>query len=312
MGRAREEFVQRLNSFASVLDQPFIIDQGIDQELHNERARILRNGLSVMGFTILEDFIRRRISEATSFLAAVDIDFDELPEKMRNSLTRDALSAVLQIEKTGFSDPEDKVRFIQEEAKVVGSTRNEVRAFSEYAFGWTASNVNDDQVSKALNSFGVDGAWEQVNLFMQRVGAGVLDAKTEFKNAAERRHKAAHRANANTQPTELSNFSDAAKGLALGVDALLSECLRRFQIKDRSFLGGWSKVTSKDISVVYIKERSKNDIAEVRENAVRATKRYKNLSDAVNTVYSKHASKGRFCVILDKRDRVKDWVSHEQ
>lgn len=68
MASAKDNFVARIGTFNSIIHPTLPEDiklnsKALTETLHNEKVRMLRNGMSIIGFTILEDFIKRRIGE---------------------------------------------------------------------------------------------------------------------------------------------------------------------------------------------------------------------------------------------------------
>lgn len=310
MARAREEFLDRLTGLRSTSTQPYIVDLDPSHHEHNARARLLRNGLAVMGFTILEDFVRQRVGETTTFLAGVDVNFDDFPQKLRRSLTRGALSATLNLERT-IDNVEDRVAFLMDEARVVGSSNSTVRSFSRYAFGWDRSNISADNVSHALSAFGVNRPWMQIDGLMRRFGFGVPDAQTEFINAAKRRHAAAHDPEANIQPTDIQSFSRAATGLAVSVDALISECTRRFQARDAEFIAQSAFVEANSILLRYLQEGSGLRWKEVHEGGTRAYRVHGDYRTAVRDAHARALRNREFLVVINNTGFVTDWRPHD-
>ena len=68
---ARHKFIDRITTFRNAIDSGIVISEGVAETDHNKRARILRNGLAIIGYTILEDFLKTRTGEVLSQFSSV-------------------------------------------------------------------------------------------------------------------------------------------------------------------------------------------------------------------------------------------------
>lgn len=63
---AKTEYLQRISSIVKSLEQQHLYNNFLNElapgeVLHNNQARLLRNGLSISNFCFFEDFIKSRI-----------------------------------------------------------------------------------------------------------------------------------------------------------------------------------------------------------------------------------------------------------
>ena len=92
MASAKENFILRIGTFNSIVHPDIPEDiklnsKALTETLHNEKVRMLRNGMSIIGFTILEDFIKRRIGEILKIIGTTGCTFNSLPEKLKEDVT---------------------------------------------------------------------------------------------------------------------------------------------------------------------------------------------------------------------------------
>ena len=90
MASAKINFITRINTFESIIypNLPNDINlnsRALTETLHNEKVRMLRNGMSIIGFTILEDFIKRSIGEILKNIGSTGCNFNLLPEKLKEA-----------------------------------------------------------------------------------------------------------------------------------------------------------------------------------------------------------------------------------
>lgn len=91
---AKDELLGRLEHLSAAKELPVLIDVGIIQSTHNGVANLLRKGLGIVAFNILEDFIKKRSSEALSRVSASRISFSKLPVKLQEAAILEAVSSL--------------------------------------------------------------------------------------------------------------------------------------------------------------------------------------------------------------------------
>ncbi|NUF85750.1 hypothetical protein, partial [Acinetobacter seifertii] len=118
---ARTEYFERINSIISSFERQQIYNNFLNElspieSLHNNQARLLRNGLSISNFCFFEDFIKSRLGECLQELPNIFSDFESLPEALQQVLTINALESIQKRGETikrSKSTP-DAIKFIQE------------------------------------------------------------------------------------------------------------------------------------------------------------------------------------------------------
>lgn len=150
------------------------------------------NGLTVVAFAALEDFLRRRAYEIVSWLGSRGVTFDSLPHSLQTAILVGTLKGLhYSLDKMEKSDRDV---MIQLEALLL-SQAGENSAFmpSKYFFGRSASNISNSALNELLQAFGytdVDGAMNEVarRLSFQHIGR-VME---QFSSLARNRHSSAH------------------------------------------------------------------------------------------------------------------------
>jgi len=197
---------------------------------------MLRNGLAVVGFAALEDFIKSRTSEALDDVGRTGVPFKSLPEKLKSAVTYEAISALSY--QLSIRQKSDRMAYVQEQALKLASTASAVYELTPHAFGFSQSNVQEETVKSILKSFLVDDPWNEMTRIASRLGLVALPLQETFKSAAVRRHKAAHVAHADTPQTDLIQFIKEALAIAISFDALLSKAVSRLKKHDAKYLRG--------------------------------------------------------------------------
>lgn len=222
---------------------------------HNSIAAMLRNGLAVVGFTALEDFIKKRTSDAMEEIGKCSVPFSKLPEKLQNAATFEVISA-LNYQLT-LCEKVDRATYIQEQALKIASTTTANYELSNHTFAHGQANVSDKVIGEILKCFNIDDPWKQMSTIASKIGLTGLPLVESFKNAARRRHKAAHVASANTPQNDISQYVRESIAIALSFDALLSKSIQKYKENDIDHINGAKKINSNNIQFRVIKYSEK-------------------------------------------------------
>jgi hypothetical protein len=251
MPQAKNLFLDRMNSLRKSVAIEAVTNKDLSQIEHNSIARMLRNGLAVVGFAALEDFIKSRTSEVLNDVGRSGVSFQDLPEKLRNATTIEAVGALSY--QLSIRPKADRISYIQEQALKLASTANTAYELTPHAFGYNQANVQDGTILDILKSFKVENPWAQMSQLSSRLSLTALPLNETFKGAALRRHRAAHVAHADTPQTDLAQFVREAFAVAIGFDALISKSLSRLKAHDPHYLSGTTPVDSASIIIRSIK-----------------------------------------------------------
>ncbi|MGY4013126.1 HEPN domain-containing protein [Aeromonas molluscorum] len=233
MSLAKTEFIVRIRCLNISVQSEATLNKGLADVEHNAIARMLRNGLAVVGFAALEDFIKRRTAEAMQEVSLCAIPFNALPEKLRYAATYEMLSALSHqlglIPKDDATGNADKIDYIQGQALKIASTTTASYTLSNHTFAHSASNVHKDVIGNILKSLQVADPWRQMTIISGHLGLGSHSLVQQYESAAKRRHKAAHVASADTPSNDISQFVKDAFAIAIGFDALLSKSIQKYR-----------------------------------------------------------------------------------
>ena len=92
----RRNFLSVQSIILETLQQPYTVDSGVSASVDNERARLIRNGLAIMIFSSLEEFVRRRTLETLRNIDSSKVIFSDLPEKLCYMLAYGAINGIYQ------------------------------------------------------------------------------------------------------------------------------------------------------------------------------------------------------------------------
>ncbi|SEK15919.1 hypothetical protein SAMN05444746_1209 [Variovorax sp. OK212] len=248
MSNARSLFNSRIASLVNSLGIDAVQARPLTEQAHNDVARMLRNGLAVVGFAALEDFIKSRISEVLSEVGSTNVPFGRLPEKLQYAVTFEALSAISY--QMGLRpNKSDRILYAQEHTQKIASTATAAYNLTPHALGYDQANVQDETIKGMLKCFQIDNPWGEITRIASRLSLAALPLDETYRSAAIRRHRAAHVAHADTPQTDLQQFSKEALAIAIGFDALLSCALSKLRLHDAPYLHGQAKVSAADITI---------------------------------------------------------------
>jgi hypothetical protein len=316
MASAKINFITRVDTFSNIIHPNLpndisLTSRALTEVLHNEKVRMLRNGMAIIGFTILEDFIKRRVGEVLKAIGLTGCNFNSLPEKLKEVVTFYALKGINSRAETLKRNSEDFITFIQNETGFISSTKSSVYELSEYSIGWDKSNLNSADIKEILGTLNVDGGWTSIQQLSSIINCSILNPDQAFKNFAMNRHKAAHNTDADSLLTDLENFINQSKIIAFCFDSLIDKSLSYIRLNNTNFLNLTLKTRPRDIKIRYLLEQNGQWKEYVNNNFSRA---YRTNSD-YNTILvdAKLRAQSHHEVLLIKyaNNSIKDWYTYQ-
>ena len=304
MSLARSHFLGRMSALAQSLNIDAVATRPLHDRAHNDVARLLRNGLAVVSFAALEDFIKSRTSEVLTDVGHTGVPFRDLPEPLRVAATLDAISALSY--QITIRPKVDRMQYIQEQALKIASTANAAYELTPHALAFDRANVQDDTIKLILKAFLIDDPWGQITRIASRLGLAALPLDETYRVAAQRRHRAAHVANADTPQSDLMQFSIEAIAIAIGFDALLSRALLKMRARDARFLSGAQKVSAATLSVRSVRPHG-GAWRETLEGRSTAVKISASLDNLLTLTRARAARNGNLLVVFDSATSVREW-----
>jgi hypothetical protein len=140
-------------------------------------------------------------------------------------------------------------------APISGAMKN-VHDLSDHSFGYSASNIEEDDVKKILSSFGIDAPWAQITLLTARLGIAILDAEAEFASIKKRRHSSAHALTGQVLYADLQNSVRSSLAICLAFDLLLSHSGRLLNEKASPGHGERPLLTHNNIEITFVTPKS--------------------------------------------------------
>lgn len=207
------------------------------------------NGLHVVAFAALEDFIRRRAHEVISWLGVEGVRLENFPRRLQMLILQGTIEGInFSLSRT---DKDDRITLLQLQGLLLSSSGENDQAFvpSEYFFGRAASNISRDDVRELLEAFGLGERLACLNEVTALLEMPLLESiESVFTRLAKNRHRAAHGFGLDYK---LSDFrSDMAHALplfAFAFDTSISQCaqaLHKTVVTDKAVFEKFSAATS--------------------------------------------------------------------
>lgn len=251
MSAARAQFLKRIASLRNSLGIDAVASKPLTETKHNDVARMLRNGLAVVGFAALEDFVKSRSSEILTEVGRTNVPFRDLPEKLRHATTFEAVAALSY--QLSLRPKSEKVIYIQEHAHKIASTATATYELSPHSLGFDQANVQPDAIRDVLKCFLINDPWREMTQLASRLGLAALPLDETYRTAASRRNRAAHVAHADTPQADLNQYVREALAIAIGFDALISRALAHIHAHNTRYLGGAFRLTASTLKIRAVK-----------------------------------------------------------
>ena len=308
MSSSQEKFIELASALRAAVAHPALMDAVIGPSKLKPEPGLLRNGLCVVGFVMLEDFMKSRVAELTKKVPNGKIPFGSLPEELRNFYTIEALEGLRSQAKLYRQNKWNYVSLIQDHAAKIGSIDGLPYQLSEFGFGANRSNIDDAQVAHLLACYKARDGWKKMDQLLVRLGvSGTISCRDAFATAMRRRHTAAHTSTSAATVTELSDYVSNAIAIALVFDILLSRAAQLLADGDTNFCKQTFQVEPADIPVRYIEERGSHQWASVVLGKKRASRVSASLVGLRKQSEATAKKKREALVLFDRSRRPISW-----
>lgn len=308
MSKARDNLMERAFAFSEALKKDAIVTKSFSEKEHNSAARILRNGLAVIGFAMMEDFIKARTSEIMEKIGTGRTSFGELSILLQRAAAVDILSSLKFQASLREMDANATIKLFQDASAQINSTTSAVYDIHPMVFGYDKSNINENTVENILNALWCKEGWQTLKSIGHKCGVGIPDLKAAFKNSALRRHQAAHDASAAVEFSELESFHKEIISICMCFDLLISIGLRKILDRDAYIVVNSNPLASRHVAVRFIDQKM-GKFSESIPGGKRVIKNYSTLKDAKDSVLPKAKSSCEAVVVRAEDGTIKSWYT---
>lgn len=301
---AKSELFSRLQYLDNAVNNQALIDDGVVPTEHNGAANLLRKGLGIVAFNILEDYIKNKALETLAHISASGVSFLDLPPKLQEASTIGALKALTFRAKLEKKDQGDWLTLIQDEAIKIHSTTNDSYELSKFSLVSANSNVSAEEVSQLMQAFSIAGGWNKLKEVSNNINGGITDLAQSYKNATERRHNAAHTANYRYEYGWLTAIKREILSISASLDILLTARCRQI---DADITKNLTDHNIDDVLNYRYLESHGTIYKETISVGGRSRKNWDSCEEAIATLKPRLISNNEFLIILDSSSRVINW-----
>jgi hypothetical protein len=226
MGAARQEFFATLRSMLMLTKHPLLTDTFPPSATNNIGARVLRHGLSVSAFAMLEKHAESCLSELMSKIGASRIKYPSFTDKLKRFLTIDAVIGLSN--RIQFFDATDRQGYADHQIRLLSSYTSTPAVYTALGFSPKGSNVSHKDIATAFGACGVEAPWEKLSAIATALGSSRLSLSSDFQNLAKTRHRSAHNPMGNVASADLETNVETAILIGIAIDVLASALSRAF------------------------------------------------------------------------------------
>lgn len=311
MKNAKDLFLERVQYLYGTLTSPptsdILTSKSPLTSDHNKRASMLRSGLAISAFVILEDYLKNRIGEIIENIKSSSISFSSIHEELRVATTLEALAGLNYRATNLKKNGDDWITFVQNETTRIASSRKKRYKLSKYSLGWNKPNVEADDICRWLKIFRVTGGWATIEKITSKAGVALIAPDVFYRKVSSRRHEAAHKPDADSLLTDLIQFTKDAKALALAYDVLLSKSLSEINRGNKALITGSKKLDDNDIKFRFIIQEHRY-WKEYNDTNKRAIKKCLQKDQAIRAA-KKRRDNNDFILIKDDKNSIVDWIA---
>lgn len=302
---AKTELIERLKYLDTAAALPELIDIGIAPSEHNSVANLLRKGLSIVAFNILEDFIKNKAFESLNNIAASGISYLNLPDELQEYAITGALTSLNFQSAILKKDGLDYKLVIQQETQKIASTIGTPFSLSKYSLLSSGSNVVSREVNEFLRAFGIQNGWHQLKIISDAIGGGIPDLAQAFNLASQRRHSSAHSASFTYNSSWLANIKSEILAISASIDIVISARCR--QANRLPLIPLVNQILNDELNFRFL-ELHGTVYKETKAIGGRSRKNWTDLTTAIAALQPTLYEKKEFLIVLDSRRRITDWV----
>ena len=305
---AKVTLIKRITAFEETLLLPQLINESAGDTPHNRSAALLRKGLGIVIFNILEDFIKERTVEMFTSVSSSLTSFSYLPKELQEAATLGALRGLSNKAALEKKAQGNWLGLIHTESMNINST-SQVNGFtiSPFSLMSEGSNIYAEDIPKAMKCLNIDGGWDTLQKISTLVNGGIPDLKQSYINISTRRHRAAHVASFDYEHGWLKDAINEIFAIALSFDIALTCRCRELHSKPAVALMKSSIVSSLSCRFL-IHNAQKNHFSEkISLTAKKSVKNWSDIGAAIQNIAPKCLTNNEYLIVLNSQSRITNW-----
>lgn len=186
---------------------------------HNTRARILRHGIAVSAFAMLERYIKNVFEHMVRELAQSTIMYPDLPKKLKKFILVESIAGLSNVAYF-IKDDQLKISYIEERISEISLFKENPPTYTHLGFSPSGSNVGHEDVKKGFSAFGVQDPWGKLTALSSTIGSSYFSLEDQYRTLASARNNSAHDPAGNIPTATLQSNLHAVVVLGIAVDLL--------------------------------------------------------------------------------------------
>jgi hypothetical protein len=210
---------------------PLLTDKTPSDVLHNNQARILRNGLVISSFSLVEAYVEDRLEEKIADLSNSRMTYSSFGDSLRTFLTLDAITGL--ITRVNFADKSDRLGLAEAGLLRAASFQSSPPLYSMLGFSPKGSNIGHADIKSLLSAFGIKNGWGFLSSICAHLGASRISLQDDFQNFSRARNRAAHDSTTSIASGDLATHLGTALLSGMSVDIALTSAIDAF-VKEKT------------------------------------------------------------------------------
>ena len=308
MSNSRRAFIKRTRQLLEVVGLPLLVGQSSPKP--QAASTVLCNGVAIISFLSIEQFLRERMSEVLIAIGTSRRAFRLLPKATRKELTVSTVDALRYRRKILATQHNmDETLLYARQLRAFGTYDKVLFKVGNLHSGWSIANLGPEQVSGLLKSLQIKNGWNEINVMLQRVGSTMPDSKAVYQSAEQRRHKAAHDPEANVPINDLTGFVKDSVAIGMAFDLLLSGAA--YRIMAGTIAGDNMYTTNNDMRLRFVDRSIKNKMwSERLENGSKAICTNNALGVVEKLAKKRAGLQKQSVVIRETNGSIRRWWTH--
>lgn len=303
---AKEVLLTRLKSVDMAARLEALIDKDVRHREHNDTANLLRKGLGIVSFNILEDFIKSRTKEMFDFVSNSRVRFENLPDRLKVAATNGALKGLVFQVTLEKKNQGDWMSLIHSESRNIFSTSQNPFTLSTMSLLSESSNIGPEDIPDVLKCLDITGGWATLQNISSSLGGGTIDLNAAYKNMFSNRHKCAHEANFSYQYTQLENSLNDIVAISSAFDiAITTRCKYIDKEPNQAFSLHQSKPPFKCRFLISDGDRFREKIS--LDSQARTIKIWEDREEALDRLTPRLRTHDEFIIMIGRQRRINDW-----
>lgn len=222
MNSDRNNFFSRQLRLLELTGNDLLTDRFPPQDIHNASARLLRSGVSVSTFALLESYLEIIFEDLINAVSSCRVYYGDLTGSLQKMLTTDAVIGL--VTRAQFLAKSEQQTYVEAKLPLLAAFRETPPKYTAFGFSPKGSNVGADDIRDGFSAFGIDKVWNRLRDVARDIGVARLSLEDDFRNLTRARNAAAHNPDSNIPTSDLQ--ANIRNSITIGIccDLLASAC----------------------------------------------------------------------------------------